>query len=106
MKHSPRLAKFGMFLDRHRILPNGFAEGFLFSQSHWDDRHAFLLGHYSTSGWWYYFPVAFVSKTPVSILVLTVIGLGWLLKKSRQLVMNAIFIIGADLHPLAGENRE
>jgi hypothetical protein len=31
---------------------------------------AFLLGDYSTEGWWYYFPVAFTVKTPLPLLVL------------------------------------
>jgi hypothetical protein len=31
---------------------------------------AFLLGEYSDSGWWYYFPVAFLLKTPLPVLLL------------------------------------
>ncbi len=31
---------------------------------------AFLMGRYSDSGWWYYFPVAFVLKTPLPTLLL------------------------------------
>ncbi|MEZ4641259.1 MAG: glycosyltransferase family 39 protein [Chloroflexota bacterium] len=31
---------------------------------------AFLLGRYSDSGWWYYFPVAFALKTPLPTLLL------------------------------------
>lgn len=31
---------------------------------------SFLLGNYSDSGWWYYFPVAFVLKTPLPVLLL------------------------------------
>lgn len=31
---------------------------------------AFLLGRYSDSGWWWYFPVAFVLKTPLPVLLL------------------------------------
>ena len=31
---------------------------------------SFLLGRYSDSGWWLYFPVAFVLKTPLAILLL------------------------------------
>ena len=31
---------------------------------------AFLLGRYSTGGWWYYFPIAFLVKTPVPTLLL------------------------------------
>ena len=33
---------------------------------------AFLLGNYSDSGWWYYFPVAFLLKTPLPTLLLLV----------------------------------
>ena len=31
---------------------------------------SFLLGSYSTEGWWYYFPVAFAVKTPLPTLIL------------------------------------
>ncbi len=31
---------------------------------------SFLMGQYSSTGWWYYFPVAFLFKTPLPILVL------------------------------------
>jgi len=31
---------------------------------------SFLLGHYSDTGWWYYFPVAFALKTPLPALLL------------------------------------
>lgn len=31
---------------------------------------SFLLGRYSDSGWWYYFPVAFLLKTPMPVLIL------------------------------------
>jgi 4-amino-4-deoxy-L-arabinose transferase-like glycosyltransferase len=36
-----------------------------------------LLGHYSTFGWWYYFPVAFALKTSLPFLLLSVASLGW-----------------------------
>ena len=36
---------------------------------------SFLLGQYSDSGWWYYFPVAFVLKTPLPILILLLVAL-------------------------------
>ncbi len=31
---------------------------------------SFLLGNHSDSGWWYYFPVAFLLKTPLPVLLL------------------------------------
>lgn len=30
---------------------------------------AYLLGHVSTRGWWYYFPIAFAVKTPLPFLI-------------------------------------
>jgi hypothetical protein len=33
----------------------------------------FLLGSYSTTGWWYYFPVAFALKTPIATQVLLLV---------------------------------
>ena len=35
---------------------------------------AYLLGRYSQTGWWYYFPVALAVKTPVPFLILAAIG--------------------------------
>lgn len=44
-----------------RILPGGdITQG----------RSAFLIGKYSLTGWWYYFPVAFLIKTPLPLLIL------------------------------------
>jgi hypothetical protein len=34
-----------------------------------DHRRAFLLGHSSRTGWWYFFPVAWFFKTPIPFLV-------------------------------------
>jgi 4-amino-4-deoxy-L-arabinose transferase-like glycosyltransferase len=34
----------------------------------------FLLGQISRTGWWYYFPVTFVLKTPLPTLILFVVG--------------------------------
>lgn len=38
---------------------------------------AFLWGHYTDRGWWYYFPIAFAIKTPLPLLALIGIGLAW-----------------------------
>ncbi|MDD5223128.1 MAG: glycosyltransferase family 39 protein [bacterium] len=42
--------------------------------------NAFLLGKYSTLGWWYYFPVAFALKTPLVTLVLVLAAILWVRK--------------------------
>jgi hypothetical protein len=36
---------------------------------------SFLMGQYSTTGWWYYFPVAFLIKTPIPTLLLLLTSL-------------------------------
>lgn len=35
---------------------------------------AFLAGEYSPTGWWYYFPVAFILKTPLPVLILLAVA--------------------------------
>ena len=35
---------------------------------------SYLLGRYSDTGWWYYFPVALAVKTPLGFLILTLAG--------------------------------
>ena len=42
---------------------------------------AFLHGRYSDSGWWYYFPVAFVLKTPLPTLILLVWAVIWRVRR-------------------------
>ncbi|MCX7681217.1 MAG: hypothetical protein N2508_04510, partial [Anaerolineae bacterium] len=46
-------------------------------QEHYTLGHpAFLLGQNRDRGWWYYFPVAFVLKTPLPTLILLIASLG------------------------------
>ena len=42
---------------------------------------AFLLGRYSTSGWWYYFPVVFFFKTPLAFVLLSIAGIVLLVRR-------------------------
>jgi hypothetical protein len=46
---------------------------------------AFLGGQYSDSGWWYYFPVAFVLKTPLPLLLALLISLTYWLYRTFYL---------------------
>jgi hypothetical protein len=54
---------------------------------HYDIGHpTFLMGQVSNHGWWWYFPVAFVLKTPLPVLILaawTVVGCGVRVKSYR-----------------------
>lgn len=45
---------------------------------------AFLMGEFSTEGWWYYFPVAFAIKTPLPTLLLLLLGGITLMRGQRR----------------------
>jgi hypothetical protein len=45
---------------------------------------AFLLGEYSVHGWWYYFPVALLVKTPLGLLVPALAGLWFFARRWRE----------------------
>ena len=56
--------------------PAQYADAMVAKLSHGSRGHfGYLLGEYSTSGWWYYFPVAIALKTPLPTLLLAGVGL-------------------------------
>jgi hypothetical protein len=60
------------------VLPTDFVLGVLWQ--FWHNRaghNAGLLGMYSPTGWWYYFPVAFSLKATLPFLLLSLAALGW-----------------------------
>jgi hypothetical protein len=60
------------------LLPADFVLGILRQFWHNGVGHpAGLLGMYSRTGWWYYFPVAFTFKTTVPFLLLSLTALLW-----------------------------
>ncbi|MEO8373504.1 MAG: hypothetical protein ABI806_30245 [Candidatus Solibacter sp.] len=53
--------------------------------NHVDAGHtAFLLGRHSFHGWWYFFPVALAVKTPIPILLFTLLGIFSLRGEARR----------------------
>jgi hypothetical protein len=91
---APLLVGLGAWLDAHRILPNAFIQGFVYAQVSSQQMPAFLAGNISTEGWWYYFPVAFLIKTPSALIVLFIAGLVVYVKRRRELqVANELFVI-------------
>lgn len=73
----PLTVRAAMWLDDHKLLPDGWLYGFLYTYAASLQRHAFLLGEHSLTGWWYYFPLAMLFKTPIAVLV----GMGLLVVK-------------------------
>lgn len=56
---------------------SGFLYGMRYRYGHMTSGHgaaAFLLGERSTTGWWYFFPVAFLFKTSAGLHVLLLVG--------------------------------
>jgi hypothetical protein len=45
---------------------------------------AFFLGNVSSEGWWLYFPVAFLIKTPITTLALVLLVLLWIIRRGRD----------------------
>src|SRR5262249_36777967 len=49
----------------------GLGDMFAHRAAGWE---GYLLGEISTTGWWYFFPIALAVKTPIPFLLLTVLG--------------------------------
>jgi 4-amino-4-deoxy-L-arabinose transferase-like glycosyltransferase len=65
----PAIVRIILFADRHQLLPQAWLAGLLDTYATTLRRHAFLLGEVRQTGWWYYFPLAVLFKTPLSTLV-------------------------------------
>jgi hypothetical protein len=57
------------------LLPPAYLEGLSFTLQSSDFRNAFLCGRYSVEGWWWFFPFAFLTKTPFGSLLLFLFSL-------------------------------
>ncbi len=60
--------------DRFKLLPQAWLYGFLYTYGSALARRGFLLGQLSIVGWWYYFPLAILLKTPIATLIAFVIA--------------------------------
>jgi hypothetical protein len=72
-------------LLRHTgLLPEAYLYGFLSFSDSVEGRGAFLLGRRSEQGWWYYFPVTFLLKTPIALMVLIVASVTLVFSRPRS----------------------
>ena len=67
----PRIA---LFLEDHHILPEPFTNGIVRNYETGTRRSSFLIGQYSAYGWWYYFPLAFIFKTPLATMAAIILA--------------------------------
>jgi 4-amino-4-deoxy-L-arabinose transferase-like glycosyltransferase len=57
------------------LIPSEFFKGLALTLQHAHSGHeSYLNGIWSDRGWWYYFPLAFAMKTPLSFLLFSVAG--------------------------------
>jgi hypothetical protein len=72
----------------HRLLPSAWLDGLLKVYMESFYRGSFLMGRLSGTGWWYYFPLAAVFKTPVAICIVMLLsaalGIAALIERFRS----------------------
>jgi tetratricopeptide (TPR) repeat protein len=67
------------------LIPRDFFKGLALVGGHESSGHwAFLHGQWRRTGWWYYFPVTMAVKTPLPLLLVTIVGLVMWLRGLRQ----------------------
>ncbi len=59
---------------------------------HAPDFHYYLFGEFKKGGWWYYFPLALLVKTPIPFLVLFVIAIFSLVSYGSRFFQDEIFL--------------
>ncbi|HUB24503.1 MAG TPA: hypothetical protein VL992_03665 [Tepidisphaeraceae bacterium] len=100
--HPDLVTSFVLALDRHHLVPQAWAGGFLYIQTQAGERLAYLLGQVYPGGRWSYFPLAWLFKEPLAMiaaaLVAAVIGLARLRKidwSGLAMLIPAAFFLAA-----------
>lgn len=71
---------------RPLLIPREYFKGLAIILMHATGGHeAYLNGHWSHDGWWYYFPMALLSKSPLPFLLLVVIGMSLAVLRLKQM---------------------
>jgi hypothetical protein len=78
----------------HRVLPQAWLYGLLFTRVTTYARNCFLLGRSAFVGWWYYFPCAMAFKTPMATLAAIPIAIGCFFFKRKRADWWLIICIG------------
>jgi len=89
----PVLAQITRWVDEHQLIPNASAQGFALAIARVSGRQSYFCGQTSTTGWWYYFPIAILIKTPLALLVLAVAGLALCVRRWKTLGHDALFVL-------------
>jgi hypothetical protein len=87
----PRVARFALWAQEHRLLPQAWTFGLVYSYRSTQMRATFLLGQHGQLGWWYYFPLAMLFKTPIATL-LAMLGSALLFSRAAVMRWSALCI--------------
>jgi hypothetical protein len=88
----PATASLASWIDSRHLLPNALTEGFVHNQGLGTGRPAYLLGEFSTFGWWSYFPIAIALKTQTVLLMLIAAGLLTAVGRRALFTVDGIFL--------------
>lgn len=77
------------------ILPLNYVKGLILVVTHTGGGHSsYLLGQVSHTGWWYYFPLLLLLKSPLPFLFALAVGIWASIKKDRKLLVWSMLIFG------------
>ena len=75
-RHTPaRIVRMTEWMQEHELLPQAWLAGFSYTYQSTLIRSSFLLGDYRVTGWWYFFPLAMLFKTPLATLSAAMLAL-------------------------------
>ena len=78
------------FLERHRLMPRAWLYGLWYTYASTLTRGGYLHGAYSDTGWWYFFPLAMLYKTPTATLLALIAALvTWIALPRRRPTVDA-----------------
>ncbi len=67
-RQTSSFTRFAAWLESRHLLPQTYIAGLLYTHGTTQIRPTFLMGNYSILGWWYYFPLVMLFKTPLATL--------------------------------------
>jgi hypothetical protein len=71
-------------IDRAKLLPQSYTFGLAYTLHSAEHRLGYLFGNTSSTGWWYYFPVAMAVKTPLATIAMLIAAIALLAKSARS----------------------
>ncbi|MFA6423430.1 MAG: glycosyltransferase family 39 protein [Patescibacteria group bacterium] len=80
------------------LIPRDYFKGLFMVISHVEAGHSsYFLGMTSKTGWWYYFPVLLLLKTPILTLIILSLSLFLYLKSKNKNIYYSLFYLSAPL---------